>query len=246
MVRNIAKDTVNFMKKASLANDTFVESFESVGTINVPAISIPLTIELSEQEKLAIKKIIIDDYQLGTISENQVAQHVDKLTNITKQIKAISTQSVLLHGERIKQAQELLSNYHEGAFSKWLMITYGNRQSPYNMLRYYEFYQSAPQTARPMIEGAPKKCVYILASREGNDQTKLDLLQNHGNKPQIKFLKEIQQAFPTQENIKRKPQLTSTIESISKLCSKLEDSSKHLSDNDRSDLKKIILRLQKL
>jgi len=233
----------SFLKKAESEHE-FKEGFQFASRI--PSISIPLTIELTDQEKSNIHQLLCDDHQPEKTPKSMVSQHAEQLISITKQIKSISAQSVLLHGERIKQAQDLLADYREGAFTKWLMTTYGNRQSPYNMLRYYEFHQNAPQIARQMIEAAPKKCVYTLASREGDDQKKLELLQDHGNKPQIKFLKEIQRAFPTQETSKRQPQLTSTIESISKLCAKLEDSSKHLSDNDRAGIRKIVQRLQQL
>ena len=239
-------DARNFLKKSTQTENGFVEGFQSVSSINIPAISIPITIELSEQEKLGIHKILSEDYSPDNLAKNQIAQHVEQLTNITKQIKSIAAQSVLLHGERIKQAQDLLSNYREGAFSKWLMCTYGNRQSPYNMLRYYELYQNAPKDAQQMIESAPKKCVYVLASREGDDKTKLNLIQSHGDKPQAKFLHEIQQAFPITEIVKRKPLHTSTIESISKLCTKLESGSKYITDADRQDIEKLIQRLKNL
>ena len=238
---------INFLKKSAPAKTGFVEGFESPSSLIVtPTIAIPITIELTEKEKRDIQRILVEDYLPGSIEEGKVSQHLDQLTDITKQIKSISAQSVLLHGERIKQAQTLLANYREGAFSKWLMNTYGNRQTPYSMLRYYEFYQGASHDARPMIESAPKRCVYLLASREGDDQKKIDLIKTHGNKPQAKFLQEIQVAFPTPEAAKRKPLLSPTIESMTALCSKLERGSKHLSNKDRSDIEKLIQRLQKL
>ncbi len=236
----------SFLKKGLQAENDFTEGFEASRLIKTPTIAIPITLELTEQEKLGIQKILVEDCIPGTISENIVAQHIEQLTSITKQIKSISAQSVLLHGERIQQAQSLLADYREGAFTKWLINTYGNRQTPYCMLRYYEFHQSAPKEARSMIESAPKKCMYLLASREGDEKKKLDLIQNHGNKPQAKFLQEIQDAFPTKEKDKRKPLLGSTIESMGRLCVKLESRSKDLSEDDRTNIEKLVQRLQKL
>lgn len=236
----------SFFKNAVQSESDFKEGFESVSSIITPTIAIPITIDLTEKEKLAIQKILVDDYQPGAISESQVSQHVEQLTNITKQIKSISAQSILLHGERIKQAQELLANYREGSFTKWLMSTYGNRQTPYSMLRYYEFYQSAPKEARSMIEAAPKKAVYLLASRDGDHDKKLSLIQEHGTSSQSDLLLLIQSTFPTDEIDRRKPLNTSTIESIEKLCLKLESRSKYLSEDDRIHIGKIIQRLQKL
>jgi len=242
-----AKDARSFLKNAAKSDSGFVESFESVSPIQIPSIAIPINVKLTEKEEREIQKILVEDYLPSEmVSESLVAQHVTELTSITKQIKSISAQSILLHGDRIQQAQKLLSNYREGAFTKWLMSTYGNRQTPYSMLRYYEFYQSATKEARLMIEAAPKKAVYLLASREGDKNKKLELIQKHGLSSQSDLILLIRATFPTHETDRRQPLNTSTIESMSKLCLKLENSSKHLSDEDRIEIEKLILRLQKL
>jgi len=240
------KEARSFFKKTVQTDSEFTEGFESKSPIQTPTINIPISIELTEQEKLAIQKILVDDYQPGKIQESQVTKHVEQLTNITKQIKSISAQSILLHGERIKQAQDLLADYKEGAFTKWLMSTYGNRQTPYSMLRYYEFYQSAPKEARSMIESAPKKAVYLLASRDGDKSKKLKLIQEYGSSSQAELLLLIQTAFPTKETDRRKPLNATTIEAMGKLCLKLESRSKHLSEDDRACIEKLVHRLQKL
>jgi hypothetical protein len=241
-----AQEARTFFNKTVLPKSDFTEGFESESSIHIPTIAIPITIDLTEQEKRNIQKILVDDYQPGRISESQVAEHVEQLTNITKQIKSISSQSVLLHGERIKQAQELLSDYKDGAFTKWLMSTYGNRQTPYSMLRYYEFYTSAPIESRALIEAAPKKAVYLLASRDGDEGKKLKLIREHGTSSQSDLLLLIQETFPTMETDKRKPMNASTIEAMGKLCLKLESRSKQLTENDRIEIEDIIRRLQKL
>lgn len=240
------QDARSFFKKTVQPETAFTEGFEVISPIQSPSIAIPITIELTEQEKTTIQKILVDDYMPGTIPESHVSIHVQQLTDITKQIKSISAQSVLLHGERIKQAQDLLKNYKDGAFTKWLMSTYGNRQTPYSMLRYYEFYQSAPHDARHMIESAPKKAVYLLASRDGDKGKKIELIQEHGASPQSELLILIQEAFPTAETDKRKPLNTSTIASMSKLCLKLESRSKYLSEEDRQGIQDLIKRLEQL
>ena len=245
MSKNI-KDAQSFFKTSVQPNSNFVEGFQVVSPIQKPTIAIPVNIELSKKEYSEIQKILVDDYLPSNLSEEKVSEHLEEIANITKQIKCISAQSVLLHGERIKQAQKILSNYKDGAFTKWLMNTYGNRQTPYSMLRYYEFYQSAPKEARPLIEEAPKKCVYLLASREGDQDKKIELIKEYGRTPQSDFLLVIQDAFPLQETDRRKPMNRQTIESMDKLCKKLESRSKHLSDDDRIDLKKLIERLQKI
>src|ERR1700722_18056204 len=100
--------------KTDVQSNDFTEGFQDRVTVYAPTIAIPV-IELTDKEQRAIQKILSDNYQPEVIPKGQVAQHVEQLTNITKQIKSIATQGVLLHGERIQQAQKLLSNYGDGA-----------------------------------------------------------------------------------------------------------------------------------
>ncbi len=239
------KGAESFFKKAIQTEPGFKEGFEK-SLIQTPTIAIPLTIELTDQEKRNIQKILIDDYKPGVITENQVENHVAQLTEITKQIKSISAQSVLLHGERIKQAQHLLKDYREGAFTKWLMSTYGNRQTPYSMLRYYEFYQSAPRETRTLIESAPKKAVYLLAARDGDKEKKIAFIQKYSDSKQSDLLLLIQEAFPIVQTDKRKPLIAATITSMNSFCLKLEKRSEHISEDDRMHINKLIERLKKL
>lgn len=236
----------SFLKKAT-QTETFKEGFETISPVKTPTIGIPITVELSEDEKRQIQKILVDEYNPGTVEESQVAHHVEQLINISKQIKSISVQSILLHGERIKLAQDLLSDYREGAFTKWLMATYGNRQTPYSMLRYYEFYQSAPRDARALIENMPKKAIYLLASRDGDYDKKMEIVQNHAKTAQSDLVLLIRETFPVEaENKKRTPVNTATISIIERACKKLENRSQYITDDDRLEIQKIILRLQKL
>jgi hypothetical protein len=239
------QDARSFFKKTVQTDTGFTEGFEAKSPVQTPTIAIPITLGLTDQEKRDIQALV-DEYQPEEIVSSRAAQHVEQLVEITKQIKSIAAQSVLLHGERIKQAQDLLANYRDGAFTKWLMSTYGNRQTPYSMLRYYEFYQSAPKEARLLIEAAPKKAVYLLASRSGDRDKKIELIQEHGTESQKDLLNLIQSSFPLAETDKRKPANTTAIEAMNKLCAKLESRSKQLSKEDRLGVEKIIHRLQKL
>lgn len=236
----------SFLKKAASKETQFKEGFELLSPAKSPTIGIPVTVDLTNEEKVFIQKLLIDDFQPGRLSEKAVEQHVEQLTTLTKQIKSISAQSVLLHGERIKQAQDLLKDYREGCFSKWLMKIYGNRQTPYSMLRFYEFYQSAPQETRPIIETMPKKAVYLLASRAGDQQKKLDIVRNHSKSSQSDLVLLIQDTFPVETNNTRKPLNMTTLSVIEKACQKLEKRSKYLSDEDRSNIQQLIQRLQNL
>ena len=95
--------------------------------------------ELSDKEQEQLR-FLLEEYGEG----QDIGQDFTSLSAITSEVKAINNQAAILHGERIKKAQELLKKYREGAFTFWLIQTYGNRQTPYNFLQYYELYQSLP------------------------------------------------------------------------------------------------------
>lgn len=210
-------------------------------------IPITISIELSEQEKLEIDSLLISKGIPGRYSTDR-ARHFEELTDITRQVKCIAAQSILLHGERIKKAQEILADYREGGFTMWLKFTYGNTKTPYSILGYYEFYQRAPTEFRAIIESAPKKCIYNLAARTGDNVDKLEFIKEHGMKSQSDILQLIQKKFPTRESDKRRPKspCASTFKAMEKFCEKLEGQSDSIAEDDRATIQRLIERLQKL
>lgn len=140
------------------------------------------------------------------------------LSGLTSEIKAISNQAAILHGERIKKAQEIFKNYRDGAFSAWLLSTYGNRQTPYNFLQYYEFYLSLPSTLIPKLDEMPRQAVYTLASRDAPLEKKKELLENYKGETKNELLEIIRQTFPLEETDKRREDLTNqAVQLIKKL-----------------------------
>jgi Uncharacterised protein family (UPF0137) len=133
------------------------------------------------------------------------------LMTITSEVKAITNQAVILHGERIKRAQEVLKSYKEGAFTAWLMATYGNRQTPYNFLQYYEFYSTIPQDLHPIIDQMPRQAIYTLASRNGEIEKKLEIVKNYQGQAKQELLEIIRDNFPLAENDKRVPNNSSHV-----------------------------------
>lgn len=160
--------------------------------------------QLNEKEKADIESI------LRTYQEESVDLEGDlkALMAITSEVKAITNQAAILHGERIKRAQDILKRYREGAFTAWLFTTYGNRQTPYNFLQYYEFYSLLPQTLHPKLDQMPRQAVYSLASRSGNFEQKEEIVKNYKGQPKDELLKLIRSTFPLAEDDKRLPQFT--------------------------------------
>lgn len=160
---------------------------------------------LNEKEKADIEAIL-RAFRL-TESSNYEAD-MKTLMTITSEVKAITNQAVILHGERIKRAQDILKNYREGAFTAWLFSTYGNRQTPYNFLQYYEFYTILPQALHPKLDQMPRQAVYSLASRTGPLDKKESIVKNYNGQPKEELLKLIRLEFPLQEDDKRLPNFT--------------------------------------
>jgi hypothetical protein len=157
---------------------------------------------LSEQEKDELQTILQSHRHTEA---DDIEGDLKALSAITSEVKAITNQAVILHGERIKKAQELLKKYRDGAFTAWLYAIYGNRQTPYNFLQYYEFYTVTPQTLHPKIDQMPRQAVYSLASRNGDLDRKLEIVKNYAGQPKQELLKIIRQEFPLEEDDKRVP-----------------------------------------
>lgn len=133
-------------------------------------------------------------------SENQsIDKDLEALSHITAEVKAINNQAILLHGERIKKAQHLLKQYRDGAFTAWLLATYGNRQTPYNFLQYYELYLALPQPLHAKLDEMPRQALYTLASRNGQAQEKEAIIRNYKGEPKEELLQLIRQTFPLSE-----------------------------------------------
>src|SRR6185437_5934673 len=96
--------------------------------------------DLSNHEKSSIETIL-KDYAIDPENLDDDLAH---LISITSEVKAINNQAALLHGERIKKAHTILTRYRDGAFTAWLIAAYGNRQTPYNFLQYFEFCEAMP------------------------------------------------------------------------------------------------------
>jgi uncharacterized protein UPF0137 len=158
---------------------------------------------LSSEEKDGLEHLL--DHYKHDAQETQ--NDLVSLTHLTSEIKAIQAQATLLHGERIKKAQEILKHYRDGAFSSWLIQTYGNRQTPYNFLQYFEFYSQLPPKLALKLGQIPRQAVYTLASRDAPLEEKQALLENYSGETKKELLSLIRQQFPLEESDRRKEDL---------------------------------------
>jgi len=155
---------------------------------------------LGEKEESELKNILTS-FRPG--HSYNVDADLKLLSIITSEVKAIANQAIILHGERIKKAQEILKAYREGAFTTWLYAAYGNRQTPYNFLQYYEFYCIMPQILHAKIDQMPRQAIYTLASRNGALDKKKKIVQGYTGQPKNELLKIIRHEFPLAAGDKR-------------------------------------------
>jgi hypothetical protein len=154
---------------------------------------------LNAKEQASLQSIL-DAYRT---EEQEIDRDLIALSAITAEVKAINNQAIILHGERIKKAQGILKSYQDGAFSAWLVATYGNRQTPYNFLQYYELYTTLPPALVTKLDEMPRQAVYSLASRQGEMTQKLEIIKNYQGEPKQELLNLIRMTFPLGENDQR-------------------------------------------
>jgi len=157
-------------------------------------------IELSSKEKETLTEILKNYAK----EKQEIGQDLEILIALTSEVKAINNQAALLHGERIKKAHQILTRYRDGAFTAWLIATYGNRQTPYNLMQYYEFCEAMPKQLRPQIEWMPRQAIYALASRTGSLEQKQAIVENYQGETKAEMLTLIRQAFPLHQTDKRR------------------------------------------
>ncbi len=197
--------------------------------------------ELNEFEKTGLEELL----RTYTRDEGTLDHDLKKLIFITAEVKAINNQAAILHGERIKKAHAILTNYKEGAFTSWLMTTYGNRQTPYNFLQYYNFFEAIPKGLRPKLESMPRQAVYTLASREGPFEKKKEIVASYNGETKKLLLNKIRDEFPLAGEDKRgRDHADYAIQALQKACAafqhpklKLSSSQKKLALNLFEELK---------
>lgn len=156
--------------------------------------------DLTDKEKLSLEELL-KNY---SNHKQEISHDLEALSAITSEVKAINNQAIILHGERIKKAQNILKDYKDGAFSAWLMNTYGNRQTPYNFLQYYELYTALSESLQKCIDLMPKQVIYTLASRDGSLEKKEKFILGYQGETKNELLAQIRDLFPLDEEDLRK------------------------------------------
>lgn len=193
--------------------------------------------ELTTHEKLQLEKIL----KTYAKEESGIKNDLKALIALTSEVKAINHQAALLHGERIKKVHTLLTSYQEGAFTSWLVATYGNRQTPYNLMQYFNFYQSVPTQLRPKIESMPRQAIYTLATREGDLESKIEIISQFQGETKAELLLKIRNLFPLKEKDQRRENRgNQAILQLEKVYALLSHKRTKLSPHQKETLKELL------
>ena len=199
--------------------------------------------ELNAHEKQSIEQIL-KEY---APEEFDHSHDLKTLLSLTSEVKAINHQAALLHGERIKKVHEILIHYRDGAFTAWLINVYGNRQTPYNFLQYFEFYDALPKTLRPQIEAMPRQAVYALASRQGPFEKKQALIENYKGETKAELLIAIREIFPLSLKDKRRQNAgEAAIQGLTKLLHSLQNGRTDFSKAQQKTIFHLLEEIQSL
>ena len=163
-----------------------------------------ITSPLTPEQDREIQLILADMCYPSDGVEEQVESDHKSLSDITTQIGAIDRQGVLLHGERIHKARDILKKYKDGAFTRWLGVAYKNRQTPYRILQYYEFFKSLGKDEQRYMQSMPLRAAYVLASRDGDQQKKVEIIKQHHLSSPDDIIQAVQDVFPLNASDRRK------------------------------------------
>lgn len=241
---NINELLTKRLKKAENPSSKMAEMARQSASGNLTSFSGVFSVsELSTHEKSLLEDIL----NAHANEKNDVSHDLLSLISITSEVKAINNQAAILHGERIKKAQTLLKRYEDGAFTAWLIAAYGNRQTPYNLMQYYEFYDALPKTLRPQIESMPRQAIYTLASRDAPfDQKKL-VVENYKGETKSQLLIIIRDLFPLSSGDKRGKGLAdTTIQGLTRILSPLKNKKLKLTKHQKNELTHLLNEIQQL
>jgi hypothetical protein len=199
--------------------------------------------DLSDNEKNALENLL---KTYANDSEN-VEKDLQILISLTSEVKAINNQAAILHGERIKKAHQVLIQYRDGAFTAWLIAAYGNRQTPYNLMQYYDFYEIMPKKLKAQIEWMPRQAVYVLASRDGSLEKKQAIVENYHGETKQEVLTLIREVFPLDRKDKRAAKVgKGVIQVLHKVYSLIDQNSQTLEPVQKKEIQALLNKIQRL
>lgn len=200
-------------------------------------------VPITEHEEMTLKNILIEHQQ----ESSPVAADLETLKAITSEVKAINTQAIILHGERIKRAQQILKRYRDGAFSAWLIETYGNRQTPYNFLQYYDLHSTLNKGLQQILDEMPRQAIYSLSSRDGTQADKEKFIKEYKGESKTELLSKLREKFPLPSKDKRRTNSgTNAISALTRTLRIMKDKKFAPSTKEKNELIKLAAILSEI
>lgn len=219
--------------KTEIAPQGSVSSFDSIFK----------TRPLETKENQSLQNLLVEDFFSGAVAENQIKKDLAELKRLTAEIRAINRQAVLLLGERVYRAREMLKPYKDGTFTAWLEATFGARKSGYNVLAYYELYSQLPKPElQEKMKKIPQRAAYVLASRDGDVERKAEIIRDYYEMNHADLVTLIQERFPIPTKDKRSKKspndkLVETLCATAKqICARFDS----MSDDNKRDIIKAL------
>lgn len=139
-----------------------------------------------------------------TISEIRMRNDLEEILDISKKISEIKDSeidSMIAAGCYIQKVKDLMENYYTGVFSKWLLMVFTNKVTPYNLINYYIFVNDLNENdLRKEFFSWPKRTCYKLCNRPSSSEDKKKVIQNiikckYSFKPEKKDYMEIEKTI---------------------------------------------------
>jgi hypothetical protein len=196
MAKTIVSNPV-FQRKT--ASEPGTDSFNLVPQIN-PFSSIFDLQSLDDKTAQAIELLVHDLNPPETDNIEALRADIVRLKNITVEVQAIEKQGVLLVGERLFKAREILGRWSQGSdsFRNWLNIVFKHRSSAYNVLAFYDLHQILPSPElQKKLKEMPHKAAYVLAARKGEIEAKAEIVEKHFHLKADEIIAIVQDKFPS-------------------------------------------------
>lgn len=232
-------------KTQTISNPAFEKNPESKQGFNLapkvnPFNSIFETTLLDEKTANAIDRLMVNIVSPENADEEQVRNDAIQLKNITIEVRSIEKQGILLVGERLFKAREILGKYGRTNenFTSWLKIAFKTFSTAYNAISYYELYKALPKAdLQAKLKEMPNKAAYVLASRKGEIEQKAEIIEKYADLRADEIITIVQDKFPTFSKKERKKSSVQTLILSLRIGLKKILSKKRLLDD--SDLKDI-------
>jgi hypothetical protein len=206
---------------------------------------------VAEEEKQIFLQGCTELLKEHTSDQSFLKRDLDRLVMLSKECMSIQKQGVILLGEKISQAKEIFSSYslNKPLFSYWIKKTFSSEKTAYNALALFEFYSSIQEESiKEKLKKMPLKASYVLASRKGNIQDKVEIIESKFELNSEEILLAIQSKFPLEKTDHRKgdQSISFILNKMDVLLLKMEMKDQSFSKQDRQKIAQIAKRLNSL